>query len=93
MIIDCHFHLDEQILKTEKLIDMMDKNNIDRIALMSPVNDPAPPIPQIMTVIFQKLLTSNYLIKRIIENLFQDEKTRKLLMGDNFAQIIGYNGS
>ena len=36
MIIDCHYHLDERLLKTDELISRMDASGVDKIALMAP---------------------------------------------------------
>lgn len=40
MIIDCHYHLDQRLLKTDELISRMEANNVDRIALMAPMVEP-----------------------------------------------------
>lgn len=39
MIIDCHFHVDETMLTLEKMIEGMDKNNVNKTALIAPMNE------------------------------------------------------
>ena len=40
MIIDAHYHLDERIEPLDGLIDQMDRHGIDRVALITSMNDP-----------------------------------------------------
>jgi predicted TIM-barrel fold metal-dependent hydrolase len=40
MIIDAHYHLDERMETIDKLLDHMDKYNISRVVLMTPLNTP-----------------------------------------------------
>jgi uncharacterized protein len=39
IIVDCHFHVDENMLTLEKMIEGMDKNNISKTALIAPMNE------------------------------------------------------
>ncbi|MBT2688791.1 amidohydrolase family protein [Bacillus sp. ISL-47] len=39
MIVDCHFHLDETMLTLEKMIEGMDKNRVNKTALIPPMNE------------------------------------------------------
>ena len=39
MIIDCHFHVDESMLTLEKMIEGMDKNGVNKTALIAPMNE------------------------------------------------------
>jgi uncharacterized protein len=56
MIIDCHYHLDETMLKAEDLISKMNEAGVDKIALMALVCEPLPEIPPILTKLIQFLL-------------------------------------
>ncbi len=40
MIIDCHFHLDTEMMPVENLIQSMDRHGIDRVALMARLTPP-----------------------------------------------------
>jgi predicted TIM-barrel fold metal-dependent hydrolase len=40
MIIDCHYHLDTEMVPLENLLKSMDKHGIDRVTLMSPLTPP-----------------------------------------------------
>ncbi len=40
MIIDCHYHLDERLLKMDELISRMDAAGVDKTALMAPMVEP-----------------------------------------------------
>ena len=40
MIIDMHYHLDERMEPIDRLIEQMDRNRIDRVALVPPMVDP-----------------------------------------------------
>jgi uncharacterized protein len=39
MIVDCHFHVDESMLRLEKMIEGMDQNNVAKTALIAPMNE------------------------------------------------------
>lgn len=39
MIIDCHFHVDEKMLTLEKMIEEMERNNVDKTVLIPPMNE------------------------------------------------------
>ncbi len=45
MVIDCHYHLDERILKTDEVLKKMDAAGIEKAALMAPMCDPFPEPP------------------------------------------------
>lgn len=61
MIIDCHYHLDERILKTSDLIARMDETGVERIALIAGMVDPLPETPPIVIRMLQFLLTHSSL--------------------------------
>lgn len=42
MIIDAHYHLDERLETVSRLLDQMNRNHIDRIALIAALSDPFP---------------------------------------------------
>ncbi|MDF2791722.1 MAG: hypothetical protein K0S80_4824 [Neobacillus sp.] len=39
MNIDCHFHVDETMLTLEKMIEVMDKHDVAKTALIAPMNE------------------------------------------------------
>lgn len=57
MIIDCHYHLDERLLKIGELLSRMDANGVDKVAIMAPMVEPfKEPTPFLVSVL-QFLLT------------------------------------
>jgi len=40
MIIDCHYHLEERVFKVDRLVSEMQKNGIDKVALMGSIIGP-----------------------------------------------------
>lgn len=71
MIIDCHYHLDEQYLTIDEMIKRMDAAGIDRVALMGSIIEPFPePARQILgplQFLISRRLTRG-IVRRIIEN-------------------------
>ncbi len=61
MIIDCHYHIDERLLKIDELLNRMDANGVDKIALMAPMVEPfKEPSPSLVGLL-QFLLTHKQL--------------------------------
>ncbi len=56
MIIDCHFHLEEDIIAVDSLVSHMDNYGVDRIALMPGCVEPFPDPPKFLTNFLQFLL-------------------------------------
>ena len=40
MIIDAHYHLEEQLESIDTLLEQMQRNNVDRVALIPRINEP-----------------------------------------------------
>jgi uncharacterized protein len=57
MIIDCHYHLEPQLLDIEELLKKMDKAGVDKIALMGVINEPIPKPAEILLNILRFSLT------------------------------------
>ena len=56
MIIDCHFHLDEQLMPVDTILRKMDQAGIDRVALMAPLVDAFTEPPPFLISALQFLL-------------------------------------
>lgn len=61
MIIDCHYHLETRLLTVEELIERMNKNGVDKVALMAPMVEPFPEPAPFLVNFLQFLLTHNSL--------------------------------
>ncbi len=61
MIIDCHYHLDERLLRTDELLSRMDANGVDKIALMAPMVEPFKEPSAFLVSLLQFLLTHKQL--------------------------------
>ncbi len=57
MIIDCHYHLDERLMKMDELISRMDKSGVEKVALMAPMVEPFKEPPPVLVSLLQFLLT------------------------------------
>ncbi|MGB9735316.1 MAG: amidohydrolase family protein [bacterium] len=57
MIIDCHYHLDERLLKIEELISRMDASGVDKVAIMAPMVEPFKEPSPFLVGLLQFLLT------------------------------------
>jgi predicted TIM-barrel fold metal-dependent hydrolase len=57
MIIDCHYHHDERMLKTDDLTARMDQAGVNKIALIACMCDPLPETPPIVIKMLHFLLT------------------------------------
>jgi len=56
MIIDCHFHFDPEMLSISQLIQGMDQNNIDKVALIPKLIDAIPDPPSFLIPVLLWLL-------------------------------------
>lgn len=75
MVIDCHYHHDERILKVEDVIERMDKARVDRIALIATMVDPLPETSPSLIKLLQFLLTHRSLRemgKALVANFTED---------------------
>ncbi|MGD0279132.1 MAG: amidohydrolase family protein [Smithella sp.] len=81
MIIDCHYHMDERMLKTDDLIARMDETGVERIALIASLCDPLPETPPIVIRILQFLLTHSSLrpIGKALAANFTDDGSINIL--------------
>ena len=68
MVIDCHYHLEERLLKTEELLQKMDVAGVAKTALMGCQVDPYPEPPSFLINLLHVLLTQGFL--RSIGKLF-----------------------
>ncbi len=57
MVIDCHYHLDERLLKTDELISRMDAAGVRTTALMAPMVEPFKEPSPLLVSLLQFLLT------------------------------------
>jgi len=57
MIIDCHYHLDPRIQPMDNLLVKMERNGIEKTALMPTMCDPIPHNPEILLKLMRLLLT------------------------------------
>ncbi len=79
MIIDCHYHFETKLLKTDNLLKKMDECGVDKVALMGVINEPIPKPAEFLLNIFRfslthgrfrflaKLLSSNFTPEGIIK--------------------------
>jgi uncharacterized protein len=56
MVIDCHYHLEEKILTTQELLGEMDRNGIDKVALIAKMVPPFREPPMFLVGALQFLL-------------------------------------
>jgi predicted TIM-barrel fold metal-dependent hydrolase len=56
MVIDCHYHLEEKILTIRELLGEMDRNGVDKIAIMAPMVPPFREPPGFLVRALQFLL-------------------------------------
>ena len=71
MIIDCHYHLNENILPIENLLKQMDEASVDRIVLMASMCDQLPHVKETLLKLNRFLLTHRafrWLGKKFTEN-------------------------
>lgn len=71
MIIDCHYHLEERLLKTDELLSRMDSNRVDKVALMAGMAEPFTEPSPFLVGLLQFLLTHGTLRgigKRLVAN-------------------------
>ena len=61
MVIDCHYHLEERLLKTEELLQKMDTAGVAKTALMGCQVDPYPEPPSFLINLLHVLLTQSFL--------------------------------
>ncbi|MBN2160822.1 MAG: amidohydrolase family protein [Spirochaetes bacterium] len=61
MVVDCHCHLDERMLKTDELIERMERAGVDRNAIIATVVDPLPETPPVLINMLHFLLRRSYL--------------------------------
>lgn len=57
MIIDCHYHLDERLVKIDELLNMMDTSGVDKVAIMAPMVEPFKEPSPLLVSLLQFLLT------------------------------------
>lgn len=87
MIVDCHFHVDETMLTLEKMIEGMDKNNVDKTALIAPMNKTMFELDSAYQYNLQRffrflILNTPAIGHKIYEGLVKDENLK--LYGDSF---------
>lgn len=74
MIIDCHFHLEEDIIAVDSLVSHMENYGVDKIALMPSCVEPFPDPPKFLTNFLQFLLKQKSL-RRLGEKFCADFTT------------------
>ncbi len=57
MVIDCHYHLETRLLSVNELLERMDKNGVDKVALMAPMVEPFPEPAPFLVGLLQFMLT------------------------------------
>ncbi len=57
MIIDCHYHLEERLLKTDELLSRMEASGVDKVALMAGMVEPFKEPSTFLVGLLQFLLT------------------------------------
>lgn len=75
MIIDCHYHLNEDILPIEDLLKQMDKAEMDKIVLMASMCGPLPHIKETLLKLNRFFLTHSlfrWLGRKVTENFTPD---------------------
>ncbi|MFZ5596629.1 MAG: amidohydrolase family protein [Bacillota bacterium] len=92
IIVDCHCHLDENMLPLEMMIRAMDKNGVGKTALMAKLCEPFYMKHnlknRLMSSIFRKsLLGFNSLGKKIYDG-FLDKKGNFLVLGETSAIVM-----
>jgi predicted TIM-barrel fold metal-dependent hydrolase len=81
MIIDCHYHLEERLLKTDELLSRMDTSGVDRVALIASMVEPYSEPSPFLVGLLQFLLTHGTLRgigKRLVAN-FNEQGDMKIL--------------
>jgi len=81
MVIDCHYHHEERMLKVEDLIARMDGAGVNRVALIASMTDPLPETAPILIRLLQLFLTHRS-IRRVGEALvanFAEDGSIKIL--------------
>lgn len=83
MIIDCHYHLDERLLRREELLQRMDEAGVEKVALMGAMVDPFPEPARPLIGLLQILITHRSLraIGRLMIDSFTKEGDVKLPLG------------
>ncbi len=59
-IIDSHAHFDPRMLELGAIIDKMDREGIDKVALIPNMNDPLPSTPKALLSLLRSLMTSRF---------------------------------
>ncbi|HDP79509.1 MAG TPA: amidohydrolase [Spirochaetes bacterium] len=75
MVIDCHFHLEEELLTIDELTRKMDDAGVERVALMASMCEPFPEPARFLVGLLQYLLTHGYtrpLAKLLVANFTAD---------------------
>ena len=81
MVIDCHYHLEERVLKVDELIREMDRCGIHKAALMGSMIEPFREPPMLLISILQRLIenrSTRGIAKALISN-FTDKGEVKIL--------------
>lgn len=81
MVIDCHYHLEERVLKVDELIREMDRCGIHKAALMGSMIEPFREPPMFLINILQRLIenrSTRGIAKALISN-FTDRGEVKIL--------------
>lgn len=73
MIVDCHYHFEQQLLTKDQLLRKMDACEVDKVALMGVINEPIPKPPEFLLNIFRFALTHR--LFRFIAKLMADNFT------------------
>jgi predicted TIM-barrel fold metal-dependent hydrolase len=81
MVIDCHYHHEERMLKVEDLIARMDGAGVDRVALIASMTDPLPETAPILIRLLQFLLTHRSLrgVGKALAANFTEDGSIKIL--------------
>ena len=83
MIIDSHAHLEPRMLEPEALLRKMDAAGIDRVALIPPMNDPLPDVPERLLAVVRRLARSR------VGRLLAEAVHRTTLTRDGNLRVSG----
>ncbi len=75
MIIDCHYHIDERMIPINTLLQHMEREGVDKIALMAEVCDPVPdPSPTLVKIVqfFYTHKRSRFIGKMVTANFTKE---------------------
>ena len=83
MIVDCHYHLEHNLLAVDELLKKMDECGVDKVALMAVINEPMPKPPEFLLKVFRFSWShiSFRPIAKLLSNNFTSEGDLKLLTG------------